>query len=224
MEIERRAFPIEFRVEGDEPKIRGYAAVFNRLSEPLGGFVEKIAPGAFKKTLKEADVRALFNHDPNNVLGRSSAKTLTLKEDDKGLFMEIDPPDTVQGRDVVTLIERGDVKEASFAFRVVKDSWTNEEGKTPIRTLEEVRLFDVSPVTYPAYPQTTVDIRSMVVNAEDTEAVRSALDGLTREPGDHSEEPQEHSEEPEETHSEEVKPRPFETLMRERRLEIEAGL
>lgn len=221
MEIEKRAFPIEFRVEGDEtPKIRGYAAVFGKLSEPMMGFREKIAPGAFKKTLKEADVRALFNHDPNIVLGRSSSGTLELREDDQGLWMEIDPPDTAQGRDVMKLVERGDVDQASFAFRVIKDTWENERGKTPIRTLEEVQLFDVSPVTYPAYPQTSVDVRSVTVDGTDTETVRSALDALMREPGNHSDEPEETPPvEPVETHSEPMV-RPFDSLMRQWQLEV----
>jgi len=227
--IERRAFPIEFRVEGDEqPKIRGYAAVFNKMSDVLGGFREKIAPGAFKKTLKEADVRALFNHDPNFVLGRTSSGTLALREDDKGLFMEIDPPDTAPARDLMTLIERGDVDQASFAFRVVKDTWEHEESQTPTRTLNEVVLYDVSPVTYPAYPQTSVDVRSLLVlNTTDSNEIRELLDVLNRsEPGDHSEEPAEsHSDEPDAAHSEEesVKVREFNVLLQEWRLEVEAG-
>lgn len=242
--IERRAFPIEFRLEqGEAPKIRGYAAVFNQESELLGGFRETIAPGAFKKTLKEADVRALFNHDPNFVLGRTSAGTLALREDKNGLYMEIDAPDTQQGRDVMTLIERGDVDQASFAFRVVKDTWTNEEGQTPTRTLDEVQLFDVSPVTYPAYTQTSVAVRSMTTNSDE---IRHILDALVSEPGDHSEEPvtaeefntqvrdrfdalltglrgDDHSNEPEEAHSEPIKVRPRSLLSKEWRLAMEAA-
>ena len=226
IEIERRAFPIEFRLEGDDkPKIRGYAAVFNKMSDELGGFREKIAPGAFKKTLKEADVRALFNHDPNQVLGRVSSGTLSLREDDKGLWMEIEPPDTANARDVMTLIERGDVDQASFAFRVVKDTWQNEDGKMPTRTLDEVQLYDVSPVTYPAYPQTSVDIRSLLVtNTTDSETIRSAIDALS-EPGNHSDpEPAQVTPDPEpQEHSEPAKVRKLSILVKEHRLEMEAG-
>lgn len=200
MTREMRAFPIEFRVEdGEKPKIRGYAAVFGKLSDNLGGFREKIAQGAFKKTLQEADVRALFNHDPNKVLGRTSSGSLSLREDDKGLWMEIDPPDTADARDVMALIQRGDVDQASFAFRVVKDSWQNEESQTPIRTLDEVQLFDVSAVTYPAYPQTTVDVRARM-----TEDGRFAVEKTYSEPETTQVEPREHSEPEPEVHSEPV--------------------
>jgi len=222
IEIEKRAFPIkfEFRAKGDEkPKIRGYAAVFNKLSDVLGGFREKIAPGAFRKTLKEADVRALFNHDPNVVLGRTSTGTLSLKEDDKGLFMEIEPPDTAPARDLLTLIERGDVDQASFAFRVIVDEWKNEESEMPIRTLKEVQLFDVSPVTYPAYPQTSVDVRAQMTEDGKFTMLKTypePEDHSTAEPPEHSAEPDNHSEpEPEKIHSEPVKVRPRRNIVKE---------
>lgn len=147
--------------DGDDNKrtIVGYAAVFDKLSEPMFGFREKIAKGAFAKTIKEADIRALFNHDPNHVLGRTKAGTLRLKEDSKGLKIEIDPPDTQIARDLMTSIERGDIDQMSFGFRVVKDEWDRKDDGSLIRTLLEVRLFDVSPVTFPAYPQTSVQVR-----------------------------------------------------------------
>lgn len=165
--IERRFIPVEtaeMRVAADEDgtkKIVGYAAKFNQWSDDLGWFRESIAPGAFTETIKTADVRALFNHDPNIVLGRTKSGTLTLREDDTGLYMEVTPPDTQQARDLMTLIERGDVSQQSFAFRVIKESWKFGEGNEPDeRTLEQVELFDVSPVTYPAYPDTSVALRS----------------------------------------------------------------
>ncbi|SDX45265.1 phage prohead protease, HK97 family [Marininema mesophilum] len=166
MKIERRAFPLlEFRTEGDEsPKIRGYAAVFGKLSENLGGFREKIAPGAFDKTLKSADVRALWNHNPDYVLGRNKSGTLTMQEDERGLAIEIDPPDTSWARDLITSMKRGDINQMSFGFRTVSDNW-EVRGKENVRTLEEVDLFDVSPVTYPAYPQTTIKARSLIQEA-----------------------------------------------------------
>jgi uncharacterized protein len=163
---EIRTVPIELRVEGGEsPKIVGHAAVFDKWSEDLGGFREKIRAGAFKKTIKEADVRALFNHDPNFVLGRNKAGTLSLAEDDKGLAISIDPPDTQWARDLTTSIERGDIDQMSFGFRTIKDQWTTpKEGNENQRELLEVELFDVSPVTFPAYPQTDVGVRSVDVD------------------------------------------------------------
>lgn len=166
METERRTYTItDFRVEKREdkpPKIIGHAAMFNTLSEEIYGFREKIAHGAFKKTIKDDDVRALFNHDPNIVLGRNGPGTLTLSEDNKGLVIEIDPPDTQQARDLMVSIERGDISQMSFAFRAVEEEWKFNEGKDPdIRTLKEVRLFDVSPVTFPAYTQTDVGVRAL---------------------------------------------------------------
>lgn len=159
--IERRAFPFtETRVvDGDKPKIVGYAAVFDQLSEPLWGFREIVRRGAFAKTIKEADVRALWNHDTNHVLGRIKSGTLRLKEDEKGLAIEIDPPNTQWARDLMESIRRGDVDQMSFGFRTVSDRWQSENGAT-IRELLEVDLFDVSPVTFPAYPQTSVGVRS----------------------------------------------------------------
>jgi len=156
---------IEVRSEDDKPKIKGHAAVFDRLSEDLGGFREKIASGAFAKTIKKSDIRALFNHDPNYVLGRNKAGTLILEEDEKGLAIEVDPPDTSYAKDLMVSINRGDITQMSFAFKTIKDSWENQDKKESIRTLEEVDLFDVSPVTYPAYPQTDVKVRSFLEEA-----------------------------------------------------------
>lgn len=151
---------IELRQEpGDPlPKIRGYAAVFNVLSEPIFGFRERILPGAFKKSLKN-DVRALVDHDSSQIIGRTKPKTLTLREDDKGLYVEITPPDTTLGRDTVESIKRGDLDQMSFGFRTIEDVWKTEGGN-PVRELIEVDLFDVSVVAFPAYPQTSVDVRS----------------------------------------------------------------
>jgi len=163
MEKEVRCFDVELRVtDGEKPHIQGHAAVFNQWSEDLGGFREKIRPGAFKKTLKESDVRALFNHDANYVLGRNKAGTLTLAEDDTGLAIDIDPPDTTWASDLKVSMQRGDVNQMSFGFQTVKDEWNNEDKKNIERELVEVRLFDVSVVTYPAYPQTNAQVRSKV--------------------------------------------------------------
>jgi HK97 family phage prohead protease len=155
---------LEIRESGGTKKITGYAAVFNSLSEDLGGFREKINPGAFRSAIKKSDTVALFNHDSNIVLGRTSAGTLELKEDKTGLFMEIDPPDTQAARDLMVSIERGDIKQQSFGFIVKNDSWETVDGEE-IRTIGEVEeLYDVSPVTYPAYPDTSVALRSLEIN------------------------------------------------------------
>lgn len=165
---EIRTFTLkEFRVaEGEQaPVLEGYAAVFNSLSEDLGGFRELIHPGAFKKTISEADIRALINHDPNQVLGRNKAGTLELAEDIHGLRIRIMPPDNSYARDLLNSVKRGDIDQMSFAFETVRDEWTiTNDGNDEVitRSLFEVRLFDVSPVTYPAYPQTTVMVRSKV--------------------------------------------------------------
>ena len=155
----------ELRVKrnGDElPKIEGYAAVFDKNSEDMG-FIERIAPGAFKNSLKTSDVRALFNHDSNIILGRTTAGTLELKEDKKGLFMSVTPPDTQLVRDMVlSPIERGDVTQQSFGFTVQSDDWDYRDNEPSIRTITEIKeLFDVSPVTFPAYPDTAVALRSL---------------------------------------------------------------
>jgi HK97 family phage prohead protease len=164
--IERRAFAVELRVvrEADKkPVIRGHAAVFNALSEDLGGFREQIAPGAFREAVQVDDVRALFNHDANLVLGRNKAGTLRLSEDSTGLAIEIDPPDTQYARDLMVSMERGDITQMSFGFTTKKGGqrWQERDGDVPLRTLTDVSLFDVSPVTFPAYPQTDVALRSL---------------------------------------------------------------
>lgn len=152
---------IEIRSEDDTPKMTGHAAVFDSLSEDLGYFREKIAHGAFSKTIQEADVRALWNHDSNYVLGRTKSGTLKLWEDERGLAVEITPPDTQWAKDLLTSMKRGDVDQMSFGFQVVKDDW-EETADGLVRTLREVKLFDVSPVTYPAYPATDIYARSLV--------------------------------------------------------------
>lgn len=168
MQIERRSFvldnlTVETRAEeGSKPKIVGHAAVFNTLSGDLGGFREQIAPGAFTRAIQEDDVRALFNHDPNIILGRNKSGTLQLSEDEKGLRIELDPPDTQAARDLMVLMERGDVTQMSFAFSVRANgqNWGEDGEGRAIRTLTDLRLYDVSPVVYPAYPETDVALRS----------------------------------------------------------------
>lgn len=165
--IERRHFTldglkIEARADGKR-RIVGHAAVFNQLSEDLGGFREQIAPGAFAEAIKNDDVRALYNHNPDHVLGRNLAKTLKLEEDARGLAIEIDPPDTQVARDLIVSLERGDVNQMSFGFSVRPNgqNWAQNDAGESIRTLTRVRLWDVSPVAFPAYPSTDVGVREL---------------------------------------------------------------
>lgn len=164
---------IRAAAETEKPRVRGYAAKFNSESENLGSseyqFREVIEPGAFSDVLGD-DVRALFNHDPNLVLARSKngEGTLAIGQDDVGLFYEFEAPDTQAGRDLMENIRLGNVDQSSFGFTVGKDGQKWEEkregdGPTIIRrTITKIsRLFDVSPVTYPAYPDASVALRSL---------------------------------------------------------------
>jgi uncharacterized protein len=153
------------------PLIRGYAARFGKPSKGLP-WKEKIQAGAFRKTLQESDVRALWNHNTDFPLGRVNNGTLLLREDEKGLYAEIQPPETTWGADAVASIRRGDVSGMSFGFRVIKDTW-NE--KLTERDIEEVELFEVSPVTFPAYPQTSVSVRGIEFNPQSLTRARERL-------------------------------------------------
>ena len=168
-DMEKRSYnlKLEVRADGDEgKKLKGHAAVFDEVALIGGerwGFDETIKRKAFTESIKEDDVRALFNHDANFVLGRNTAGTLEMKEDKDGLAVTIDPPDTQLIRDmVIAPIERGDVSQMSFAFRVLEDKWTfsEDEKVRDKREIIKVKLFDVSPVTYPAYEGTDVALAS----------------------------------------------------------------
>lgn len=161
--LEQRFAPItglELRAqEGKPATILGHAALFNTKSVFLYGFREIIEPGAFAESLS-GDIRALWQHDTAKVLGRTKADTLKLWEDDQGLAFELHPPDTQDGRDAVTLIERGDVDQMSFGFNVPPggDTWAEDEDGIPLRKLRTVSLMEISPVTWAAYPQTGVGV------------------------------------------------------------------
>ena len=167
-QIERRTWRnIEFRVSAvnEAPKISGYGAVFDSPSEDLGYFTElreEIDPHAFDNVMAaNPDVRGLFNHDANFVLGRSTAGTLRLSVDARGLYYEIDPPDTQFARDLMVSMRRGDITGSSFAFVCKRDQWTdNPDGSITRRILEFDQLLDVSPVTYPAFPASSSQARS----------------------------------------------------------------
>jgi HK97 family phage prohead protease len=172
--MERRFVPgAEIRAK-DDGHIEGHAAVFDQeyvlWDSASYRVVEIVKPGTFKRALKEKqDVRALYNHDANQVLGRTAAKTLAMKEDDQGLYFDCAPPDTQIGRDVVTLVKRGDISGCSFAFNVTGQTVTEKTvGDKTIRTREinDVDLYDVGPVTYPAYSGTDVNARMIESRAE----------------------------------------------------------
>lgn len=200
--LERRVITTEFRTvkeSGKPTRLVGYGAVFNSDSEDLGGFTEQIAPGAFDSVLASAtlDCRCLFNHEPSAILGRTTARTLTLKTDSTGLHYSCNVPDTTVGRDLLVSADRGDITQSSFGFRVADDDgaeqwydkngrevspWSYDGVKRVIRKIGE--LFDVSPVTYPAYTASSVEARSRFMfpegrpqrNADNTEDARR--DGL----------------------------------------------
>lgn len=148
---------------GSERKISGYAAKFNNLSEDLGGFREKLAPGCFTRTLSlGADVRMLVDHDSSKILGRTKAGTLTLTQDNVGLRFACVLPDTQTGRDVYENIRLGNLSDCSFGFYCTDEDFSEDpQGRGLIRTVSDLDLFDCSVVTYPAYPGTEVNARSL---------------------------------------------------------------
>ena len=154
----------ETRAEKNEDsglKVTGYAARFEKLSVPMWDFKEKIRAGAFKKSLERNNVKALWNHNSDKVLGSTGAGTLLLEEDDKGLRFEMSLPDTQAGRDAHVLVERGDVNQMSFGFQVIGQEWDETDPKKVIRTLTEIDLREISLTPFPAYKQTSAKTRSI---------------------------------------------------------------
>lgn len=146
--------------DGAQRDIGGYAAVFNSPTVICGYFQERVAPGAFAGAIKSCDVRALFNHDANYVIGRNTAKTLVLTEDDRGLSWRATPPKTTWASDLAVSIDRGDISGCSFSFVPTIEEW-DYSGEMPMRTIIECDLYDVSAVTYPAYDDTSVALRTL---------------------------------------------------------------
>lgn len=166
-DAERRFLDSKFEIEEKEEnsvktrKITGYAAVFDKRSQDFGGWVEVIDKRAFSDVLDD-DVFALFNHDPNQVLARNKV-SLNLSVDDTGLRYTFSAPNTTLGNDLLELVRTGVISKSSFAFRVKEQRWEHPEDKTKssVRTITKVaRLYDVSPVTYPAYPDSSVGTRA----------------------------------------------------------------
>jgi len=180
MQHEYRTLKLPVKLETREdgkPRIEGYAAVFYRADDPgteykiYDDIVERVMPTAFTEHFSAArDCKALFNHDAGCLLGREGNRTLTLSVDQIGLRYSIDPPDTQLGRDMVAYLARGDISGSSFAFRVTGQTW-KEVGSMLYRQIDSVELFDVGPVTYPAYEATTAGLRS-----RDLDAIRKEAD------------------------------------------------
>lgn len=150
--------------EADKPpRITGYAAVFNSMSHDLGGFREKIAPGAFREAIADdKEVLALMHHDPRQPIGRRSAGTLSLREDERGLAVEIIPGNTSAGRDAVEMLRRKDIKGMSFRFNNAKATW-EKSGNDKIRTIFNIgTLMEVTLTAIPAYEATTAEVRSAI--------------------------------------------------------------
>jgi len=161
--MEKRIFNIENKFETREDGqevVVGYGSIFNSRSENLGGFFEYISPSAIsQETIEKSDVRALINHDPNLVLARSTAGNLSLSVDEKGLRYEFEIPETSYGKDLAINMKNGNISQSSFAFTVGSDVWSTDEDGYDIRTITSIdKLYDVSPVTYPAYSQADSDL------------------------------------------------------------------
>lgn len=164
-DIEKRAMKVKFEVRENEDgskKLIGTPIVYDKISENLGWFREKIAIGAAKEALEKSDVRLLYGHNMDSILplGRTSAGTLRAKETINGVEIEADPPDTQFARDLILAIERGDVQDMSFGFRVSDDDWSLADGEE-LRTIKKIdEIFDFSYVAFPAYTDTSAATRS----------------------------------------------------------------
>ena len=170
MKLERRFLQTEIRsIDGGSPKIAGYAAKFNVRSQDLGGFVEIIAPGAFDACLAaNPDILGLFNHDMNQVLGRTSSETMRVFVDGMGLQYEIDPPDTTLARDLMVSMKRKDIRGSSFGFYCLEEQWDyDSDPDLIIRTVLKANVFDCSVVMDPAYLSSDSSVRSQLAQYDE---------------------------------------------------------
>ena len=179
-QIERRTVQCEIRQAGDSV-VEGLAALFNTVADIGGQFYEQITPRAFRKTLKESDQVALWNHNSDLVLGRKSAGTLDLEEDERGLAFSLHmSPEITAQRDAWLHVQRGDVKGASFGFEVLEEDW---DRKTKTRTIKQVRLHEISLTAFPAYAETEATARSiMEARGIDFESNTESPDALDSAP------------------------------------------
>ena len=158
-EVIRRSVTFNMRADTSEGVLEGHAAVFNTFADIGGYFREQIAPTAFDRALRENhDVRALINHDPNLILGRTSSGTLKLSIDEIGLHIRLELPNTTYARDLEESVKRGDISQMSFGFVPTDEEWNFRDGMDEV-TIKDLNLFDVSPVTYPAYAETDISAR-----------------------------------------------------------------
>ena len=191
--MEKRIYNLESRIEKREDGkevVIGYGSVFNSRSENLGGFYEYISPEAItNETIKNSDVRALINHDPNLILARSKngEGNLKLSIDERGLRYEYEMPDLSYARDLSTNLKNGNISQSSFAFTIASDgeNWDTDKEGRDIRTITKIdRLFDISSVTYPAYPDASSDLvvaqRSLSLYKENKEKKEEENDLVMR--------------------------------------------
>jgi hypothetical protein len=162
------------REDGEPPHITGYPIVFNSYSEDLGGFREMIMPEARQAVERGGDFVSMFNHDPNYVIGRQSAGTIAVSVDEVGVYLDATPPDTQWAHDLMVSIERGDVNGGSFQFWVRRDEWNADYTE---RKVYDFDLVELGPVTMPAYPGTSAQVRSLAQAGINYKRLAEALDG-----------------------------------------------
>lgn len=152
---------IEIREENNMRTLQGYAVKWGKNSHKIGGrFTERFQKGAFADSLSKDDIRALWSHDTSKVLGRTKNNTLRLEEDDVGLRFELDLPSTTLGNDTYESVKRGDIDGVSFGFRAINQDWENRDSNNIIRNITKAKLLEISPVGFPAYPDSQVSARS----------------------------------------------------------------
>jgi len=174
--LEKRDFPFEVRMEEEQNRVIGAGAVYNKRSQDLGGFVEIIREGAFTPSLEGSrDIKAFYNHDPNQILGTTeSDPPLQIRDGKDGLLYEVEIPDTTYGRDLRENLKRKNVKGSSFQFRTVEDNWYKDDLGVTVREIIAAELFELGPVTNPAYLPTTAQMRSLCDKRDEFESVAAA--------------------------------------------------